>query len=49
MPPGLGGYDYMLKFLTRSIQHYQEIIEGLLARNIGSRNTSPTWSSNPSS
>ncbi|MBR0657651.1 Lrp/AsnC family transcriptional regulator [Neoroseomonas oryzicola] len=30
-----GGYDYMLKFLTRSIQHYQEIIEELLARNIG--------------
>lgn len=30
-----GGYDYMLKFLTRSIQHYQEIIEALLARNVG--------------
>lgn len=30
-----GGYDYMLKFLTRSIQHYQEIIEELLSRNIG--------------
>lgn len=30
-----GGYDYMLKFLTRSIQHYQEIIEDLLSRNIG--------------
>lgn len=30
-----GGYDYMLKFITRSIQHYQEIIEELLARNIG--------------
>lgn len=30
-----GGYDYMLKFVTRSIQHYQEIIEELLARNIG--------------
>src|SRR3712207_5078026 len=30
-----GGYDYMLKFLTRSIPHYQEIIEDLLARNNG--------------
>ncbi|SFL09397.1 Lrp/AsnC family transcriptional regulator [Falsiroseomonas stagni] len=30
-----GGYDYMLKFLTRGIQHYQEIIESLLTRNIG--------------
>lgn len=30
-----GGYDYMLKFVTRSIQHYQEIIEDLLSRNIG--------------
>lgn len=30
-----GGYDYMLRFLTRSIQHYQEIIEALLARDIG--------------
>jgi DNA-binding Lrp family transcriptional regulator len=30
-----GGYDYMLKFLTRSIPQYQEIIEDLLARNLG--------------
>lgn len=30
-----GGYDYMLKFVTRSIQHYQEIIEELLSRSIG--------------
>ena len=30
-----GGYDYMLKFITRSIQHYQEIIEEMLSRNIG--------------
>lgn len=30
-----GGYDYLLKFLTRSIQHYQDTIENLLARNIG--------------
>ena len=30
-----GGYDYLLKFLARSIQHYQDTIENLLARNIG--------------
>lgn len=30
-----GGYDYLMKFFTKSIQHYQEIIEGLLVRNIG--------------
>jgi DNA-binding Lrp family transcriptional regulator len=30
-----GGYDYLLKFLTRSIQHYQETIEYLLSLNIG--------------
>jgi DNA-binding Lrp family transcriptional regulator len=30
-----GGYDYLLKFLARSIQHYQDTIESLLARNIG--------------
>jgi DNA-binding Lrp family transcriptional regulator len=30
-----GGYDYLLRFVTRGIDHYQEIIEGLLARNIG--------------
>ena len=30
-----GGYDYLLKFLARSIQHYQDTIETLLARNIG--------------
>jgi DNA-binding Lrp family transcriptional regulator len=30
-----GGYDYLLRFLTRSIGHYQEQIESLLRRNIG--------------
>ncbi|MCQ4159656.1 Lrp/AsnC family transcriptional regulator [Roseomonas sp. GC11] len=30
-----GGYDYLLKFVTRSIQHYQDTIEVLLAQNIG--------------
>jgi len=30
-----GGYDYLLKFITRSVSHYQSIIEGLLERNIG--------------
>ncbi|GAA0485381.1 MULTISPECIES: Lrp/AsnC family transcriptional regulator [Tatumella] len=30
-----GGYDYLLRFLTRSIEHYQEVIEGLLDENIG--------------
>nr|WP_241665525.1 Lrp/AsnC family transcriptional regulator [Pseudoroseomonas oryzae] len=30
-----GGYDYLLKFMTRGIQHYQDTIEMLLAQNIG--------------
>ena len=30
-----GGYDYMLKFITQGVNHYQSIIEGLLERNIG--------------
>jgi len=30
-----GGYDYLLKFITCGIDHYQEIIEGLLRHNIG--------------
>jgi DNA-binding Lrp family transcriptional regulator len=30
-----GGYDYLLKFMTRSVQHYQDTIEVLLAQNIG--------------
>ena len=30
-----GGYDYLVRFMTRSIQHYQEVIESLLDKNIG--------------
>ncbi|QHC36815.1 Lrp/AsnC family transcriptional regulator [Komagataeibacter xylinus] len=30
-----GGYDYLLKFMTRSVDHYQEIVETMLDRNIG--------------
>lgn len=30
-----GGYDYLLRFMTRSIQHYQDTIEYLLSLNIG--------------
>lgn len=30
-----GGYDYLLRFMTRSIEHYQQVIEGLLDDDIG--------------
>ncbi|WP_342363494.1 Lrp/AsnC family transcriptional regulator [Terrarubrum flagellatum] len=30
-----GGYDYLVKFVTRGLSHYQEIVEGMLERNIG--------------
>jgi DNA-binding Lrp family transcriptional regulator len=30
-----GGYDYLLKFMTRGIAHYQVLIENILERNIG--------------
>ena len=30
-----GGYDYLAKFLTRGIAHYQAVIEALLAAEIG--------------
>jgi DNA-binding Lrp family transcriptional regulator len=30
-----GGYDYLLRFITRNISHYQELIESILSRNIG--------------
>lgn len=30
-----GGYDYLLKFITRGVNHYQAVIEELLVRNIG--------------
>jgi len=30
-----GGYDYLLRFVARNVSHYQEIIEGLVDKNIG--------------
>jgi DNA-binding Lrp family transcriptional regulator len=30
-----GGYDYLLKFLTRGVAHYQQVIENILEREIG--------------
>ena len=30
-----GGYDYLLKFMTRGIAHYQSLIEAILEKNIG--------------
>jgi len=30
-----GGYDYLLKFITCSVAHYQELIEKMLEYNIG--------------
>lgn len=30
-----GGYDYLVRFVTRNIAHYQEIIESLVDNNIG--------------
>lgn len=30
-----GGYDYLLKFMTRGVNHYQSVMEGLLERNVG--------------
>ena len=30
-----GGYDYLLRFLVRSIAHYQSLMEVLIERNIG--------------
>ncbi|WKX27642.1 Lrp/AsnC family transcriptional regulator [Tatumella ptyseos] len=30
-----GGYDYLLRFMTRTIEHYQEVIEGLLDASLG--------------
>ena len=29
------GYDYLLKFITRGVNHYQELMESLLDRKIG--------------
>lgn len=30
-----GGYDYLLRFLTRGVAHYQSVIENILERDIG--------------
>ena len=30
-----GGYDYLLKFITRGVSHYQSIIEGMLEGDYG--------------
>lgn len=30
-----GGYDYLLRFVSRNVNHYQERMENLLERNIG--------------
>ena len=30
-----GGYDYLLRFITRSIEHYQDVIEHMLDARIG--------------
>lgn len=30
-----GGYDYLLKFVTRNVASYQEMMEAILERNIG--------------
>ncbi|WP_115778085.1 Lrp/AsnC family transcriptional regulator [Paraburkholderia caffeinilytica] len=35
-----GSCDYLLKFVTRSVSHYQSVIEGLLDREIGIENFS---------
>jgi len=30
-----GGYDYLIRFITRGVNHYQGIMEGLLDANVG--------------
>mgnify|MGYP001059696342 CR=1 FL=1 len=30
-----GGYDYLVKFVARSVSHYQAVMEAILDRNIG--------------
>lgn len=30
-----GGYDYLVRFVTRNVAHYQEIIEQLVDKNVG--------------
>ena len=35
-----GGYDYLVRFITRSVTQYQEVIDELLERNLGIANYS---------
>lgn len=30
-----GGFDYLMKFIVRNINHYQQVVEGILDANIG--------------
>jgi DNA-binding Lrp family transcriptional regulator len=30
-----GGYDYLVRFLTRGVSHYQTVVEGILEQDIG--------------
>lgn len=30
-----GGYDYLVRFVARDVRHYQEVVEGLIDRDIG--------------
>lgn len=30
-----GGYDYLLKFITKNVGHYQDVIEGILDKDFG--------------
>jgi DNA-binding Lrp family transcriptional regulator len=30
-----GGYDYLVKFITRDVAHYQEVIEAILESEFG--------------
>jgi DNA-binding Lrp family transcriptional regulator len=30
-----GGYDYLLKFVTRGVNHYQQVVDSLLDRHVG--------------
>jgi len=30
-----GGYDYLLKFITRGVAHYQSVMESILEHDIG--------------
>ncbi len=33
-PTGVGGYDYLLKFLCRSVADYQDTVERMLSASI---------------